>query len=69
MSPARQRQAHLTLTTAVAAAASPPATCRRLVLMRHADSEAASRTRRDHDREITQAGADEARQVRQRRER
>lgn len=35
---------------------------RRLILMRHAESEAAGRVR-DHDREITSQGAEEARQV------
>lgn len=39
-----------------------PPTSRRLILMRHAESEAAGRVR-DHDREITSQGAEEARQV------
>ena len=42
---------------------SPAPACRRLVLMRHAESEAAGRVR-DHDREITEAGAETALQVR-----
>ncbi|PSC74382.1 phosphoglycerate mutase [Micractinium conductrix] len=56
------RQRHRAALCCQASAANAP--IRRLVLMRHAESEAAGRVR-DHDREITEAGAETALQVAQ----